>query len=194
MGSLESGSANLKRDPAVVTLRSSRNPFLQRQRSRFSRFFLFKKLDYLQWTCTVVIFLFLLFFSMLFLPGSVDQSPMRNFNSDREFGSEDLAFLKEYGILDFGEDIARFELSKVLEKFRTEERELVSLSSHALNRTRLRYPHRKPQLALVKRRRKKNSALNFFDFFLFWVYFAFDYLKWVCVSFVISEVLLYYLG
>ncbi|EXB52710.1 hypothetical protein L484_022487 [Morus notabilis] len=150
MGSLEGGSATpFKRDPflrsASFTGRSDRNPFLQRQRSRFSRFFLFKKLDYLQWICTVAVFLFFVVLFQMFLPGSVVEKSIKT-HRDEEFSSGDLFFLKEYGILDFGEDI-RFEPSKVLEKFRRENKE-VNLS-HAFNRSRLRYPHKKPQLALV---------------------------------------------
>lgn len=151
MGSLESRStASSKRDPVLRSSSSSsgrteRNTFLQRQRSRFSRFFLFKKLDYLQWICTVAVFLFFVVLFQMFLPGSVVEKPIKTLR-DEEFSSGDLFFLKEYGILDFGDDI-RFEPSMVLEKFRRDAGELNL--SYAFNRTTLRYPHRKPQLALV---------------------------------------------
>lgn len=149
MGSLEGGSTTLKRDPLLrsssSTGRSERNPFLQRQRSRFSRYFLFKKLDYLQWICTVGVFLFFVVLFQMYLPGSVVEKSIKTLK-DEELSSGDLMYLSEYGMLDFGEDI-RFEPSKILDKFKKENRDLNL--SNAFNRTRLRYPHRKPQLALV---------------------------------------------
>ncbi|XP_062090569.1 uncharacterized protein LOC133796894 [Humulus lupulus] len=146
MGSLEVGSI-VKRDPLLRSLtgRAEKNPFLQRQRSRFSRFFLFKKLDYIQWICTVGVFLFFVVLFQMYLPGSVVEESIKTLKED-EFSSGDLMYLKQYGMLDFGEDI-RFEPSKILEKFKKENKE-VNLCN-AFNRTRLRYPHRKPQLALV---------------------------------------------
>ncbi|CAL9007370.1 unnamed protein product [Prunus brigantina] len=147
MGSLESG-VPLKRDPLLrssSTGRTERHPFLQRPRSKFSRFLLLKKLDYLQWICTVAVFLFFVVLFQMFLPGSVVEKSgvlMKNV----ELNSEDLRFLKELGLLDFGEDI-RFEPSKLLEKFQKEARE-ASLTS-AMNRTRQHFGYRKPQLALV---------------------------------------------
>ncbi|PON49606.1 Glycosyl transferase [Parasponia andersonii] len=148
MGSLE-GGPTFKRDPLLRSSSSSgrteRHPFLQRQRSRFSRFFLFKKLDYVQWICTVGVFLFFVVLFQMYLPGSVIEKSIKTLQ-DEELSSGDLMYLNEYGMLDFGEDI-RFEPSKILDKFKKENRE-VNLSN-AFNRTLLRYPHRKPQLALV---------------------------------------------
>ncbi|KAL5572028.1 hypothetical protein UlMin_021625 [Ulmus minor] len=148
MGSLE-GGVNFKRDPLLRSSsssgRSDRNPFLQRQRSRFSRFFLVKKLDYLQWICTVAVFLFFVVLFQMFLPGSVIERS-RTTLTDEEFSSGDLMLLKEYGMLDFGEDI-RFEPSKILEKFRKDAKE-VNLSP-TFNRTSQRYPQRRPKIALV---------------------------------------------
>lgn len=165
MGSLESGStASLKRDPVLRSSSSSsgrteRNTFLQRQRWRFSRFVLFKKLDYLQWICTVAVFLFFVVLFQMFLPGSVVEKPIKTLR-DEEFSSGDLFFLKQYGILDFGDDI-RFEPSKVLEKFRRDAGELNL--SYAFNRTTFRYPHRKPQLALVKQILKRVLFIYLFN-------------------------------
>ncbi|KAF5934711.1 hypothetical protein HYC85_025840 [Camellia sinensis] len=65
MGSLESGFS-LKKDQTLhcssssSASRNERNPFSQRPRSRFVRLFLFKKIDYLQWICTVAVFFFFL--------------------------------------------------------------------------------------------------------------------------------------
>ncbi|KAJ7951241.1 glycosyl transferase family 1 protein [Quillaja saponaria] len=59
MGSLETG-VPLKKGSSFRTQsigRSERNPLSQRFRSRFSRL-LYKKLDYIQWICTVAVFLF----------------------------------------------------------------------------------------------------------------------------------------
>lgn len=151
MGSLETGLA-LKRDnlfrSSSSTGRTERNPFAHRPRSRFSRFLLFKKLDYLQWICAVAVFLFFVVLFQMFLPGSVvEKSGASSWEDNVDVSSEDFKVLKDMGVLDFGEDI-RFEPSKLLEKFRREARE-TNLYSSAFNRTRQRFSYRKPQLALV---------------------------------------------
>lgn len=148
MGSLENGFP-LKRDPLLRSSsasRGERHPFLQRPRSRFSRFLLFQKIDYLQWICTVVVFLFFVVFFQMFLPGSImekEKSEIAVKDVERSLG--DLKFLQELGMLEFGEGI-RFEPSKLLDKFQKEARE-GDFSS--FNRTRNRFGYRKPQLALV---------------------------------------------
>ncbi|KAF3439932.1 hypothetical protein FNV43_RR18210 [Rhamnella rubrinervis] len=148
MGSLESG-ATLKRDPLLrsssSTGRAERHPFLQRQRSRLSRFFFLRKLDYLQWICTVAVFLFFVVLFQMFLPGSMIEKS-GNAVRDAKFSSNEFVFLKEFGLLDFGDDI-RFEPSKLLAKFHKEARG--SNFSYAFNRTRQRSGNRSPQLALV---------------------------------------------
>ncbi|KAJ4823972.1 hypothetical protein Tsubulata_039229 [Turnera subulata] len=148
MGSLESGLP-LKREALLRSSsagsRSEKHLFLQRPRSRFSRFLLFKKLDYLQWICTVAVFLFFVVLFQMFLPGSVIEK-----SEDSRKGwslvTGDFSNLKEIGGLDFGEDI-KFEPSRLLEKFRKENR-VVNVSS-SFNRTLKRFGYRKPQLALV---------------------------------------------
>ncbi|XP_024932638.3 uncharacterized protein LOC107423728 [Ziziphus jujuba] len=149
MGSLE-GGVTLKRDHPLLrssssTGRAERHPFLQRQRSRFSRFFFLKKLDYLQWICTVAVFLFFVVLFQMFLPGSVIEKSA-NTLGDGEFSSDELLFLKESGLLDFGDDI-RFEPSKLLQKFQKEAKE--AKFSIAFNTTLQRFGNRSPQLALV---------------------------------------------
>ncbi|KAH8516887.1 hypothetical protein H0E87_005016 [Populus deltoides] len=152
MGSLESGGISFKRDSNNLIRshsagRTERNPFLYRPRSRLSRFLLFKKLDYIQWICTVAVFLFFVVLFQMFLPGSVVEkselgsSPWRGM----ELVNKDLLYLKEIGGLDFGEDI-KFEPSKILQKFRKENREM---NMPFTNGTLSRFPYRKPQLALV---------------------------------------------
>ncbi|XP_022757484.1 uncharacterized protein LOC111304797 [Durio zibethinus] len=143
MGSLESG-ISLKRAGS----RTERNPFLSRPRSRFSRFWLFKKLDYIQWICTVVVFLFFVVFFQMFLPGSVMDKSQDSYldNNDLVFG--ELRYLKEIGGLDFGEDI-RLEPCKLLEKFQRENKEVNLKSPSGFNRSQHRFQYRKPQLALV---------------------------------------------
>lgn len=149
MGSLETG-ISLKRDNVFRSSsagRTERHPFSQRPRSRFSRFFLFKKLDYLQWICTMAVFLFFVVFFQMFLPGSVVEKSGASFDEDMGRGYGDLNVLKEMGVFEFGDDV-RFEPTKLLEKFHREARE-TSLYSSAFNRTLQRYGYRKPQLALV---------------------------------------------
>ncbi|XP_007051667.2 PREDICTED: uncharacterized protein LOC18614048 [Theobroma cacao] len=143
MGSLESG-ISLKRAGS----RNERNPFLNRPRSRFSRFLLFKKLDYLQWICTVVVFLFFVVFFQMYLPGSVMDKSQDSFLEDKDLVYGELRYLKEMGGLDFGEDI-RLEPRKLLEKFQRENKVLNLESSSGFNRSQHRFQYRKPQLALV---------------------------------------------
>ncbi|XP_057980829.1 uncharacterized protein LOC131166364 [Malania oleifera] len=147
MGSLES-AAPLKRDHfhrSSSVGRSERHPFLQRHRSRFSRVLLFKKLDYLQWICTVAVFFFFVVLFQMFLPASVVEKS-GNSTGEIEIVSGDFKILKEMGGLDFGEDI-RFEPSRLLAKFQREA--MVVNQSSASYRTRHRFGYRKPQLALV---------------------------------------------
>lgn len=138
MGSLESG-VSLKRDHHLIRSSSAR------PRSRFARLVLFKKIDYLQWICTVAVFLSFVVIFQMFLPGSVMEKS-EDFLKDREVVvSGDLNFLKEIGELDFGEDI-KFEPSKLLAKFQQEAKE-VNMSFGS--RRGVRFGYKKPQLALV---------------------------------------------
>ncbi|KAE8708023.1 rRNA-processing protein FCF1-like protein [Hibiscus syriacus] len=143
MDSLENGNS-LKR----AASRNERNPFPARPRSRLSRFLLFKKLDYLQWICTVAVFLFFVVFFQMFLPGSVMDKSQDSFLDDKDSVFGELRYLKEMGGLDFGEDI-RLEPSKLLEKFQKENKQVNLESSSAFNRSQHRFQYRKPQLALV---------------------------------------------
>lgn len=150
MGSLESGLVvPLKRDNlGRSSSRTERqHSFLQRNRSRFSRFLFFKKLDYLLWICTVAVFLFFVVIFQLFLPGSVtvmdeSQGSLRDFDKV----PADLMFLKEMGLLDFGEEVTFLPL-KLMEKFQSEDND-VNLTS-VFHRKLHRFGYRKPQLALV---------------------------------------------
>ncbi|GAB4861658.1 hypothetical protein Ancab_036910 [Ancistrocladus abbreviatus] len=139
MGSLESGVTFKK----VPSLPSSRIEKLQRPRSRLPRF-LFKKLGYLQWICTIVVFSIFLLLFQAFLPGSVMERP-ENSSKDGKLISGDLLYLKDMGGLEFGEDI-RFEPTRVLAKYQKEAKEMnMSYGSRSV----VRFGYRKPQLALV---------------------------------------------
>ncbi|XP_010522929.1 PREDICTED: uncharacterized protein LOC104801379 [Tarenaya hassleriana] len=145
MGSLESGIPP-KRENGRAARSERQLPFLQRNRSKLSRFFLLKKLDYLQWICTVAVFFFFVVLFQMFLPGLVvDKSdiPWRN----KEILPPDLVVFKEKGFLDFGEDV-RFEPYKLLLKFQRETNSL-NFSSSSVNATLQRFGFRKPNLALV---------------------------------------------
>ncbi|KAF5464390.1 hypothetical protein F2P56_014467 [Juglans regia] len=149
MGSLEVGIP-LKRDSLFRSYsagRTERHQFLQRHRSRFSRFLIFKKLDYLLWICTVTVFLFLVALFQMYLPGSVVEKSGASLGEDMEVSYADFKVLKEMGVIDFAEDV-RFEPTKVLEKFQKEARAASQYFS-ASNRTVHRFGYRKPQLALV---------------------------------------------
>ncbi|OVA16537.1 Glycosyl transferase [Macleaya cordata] len=148
MGSLENG-VPLKRAPLFRSLsRSERQSFGHRPRSRFARFFLLEKVDYLQWICTIGVFLFVIILFQAFLPGSVMEKSGDYLVEQTQTGlvSRDSFVLKEFDGLNFGEGI-RFDPSKLLEKLERESKE-VNLSS-ALSRPVFRSGIRKPQLALV---------------------------------------------
>ncbi|KAJ4957164.1 hypothetical protein NE237_013947 [Protea cynaroides] len=147
MGSLEDGVPQKTTAPLLRSSPSSRGDrysFFQRPRSRFARFLLFEKVDYLQWIFTVAIFSIVLLLFEAFLPSSVEKAEV-SFQETEKI-SKDWMVLKGRGSLDFGESIW-FEPSKLLEKFQRDDREL-NLSS-ASTRPLVRSRVRKPQLALV---------------------------------------------
>jgi len=137
MGSLESGIP-LKKGSSFrsQSSRKERHPFSQRFRSSFSRI-LFKKIDYVQWICTVVVFLFFLVVFQMFLPSLIVEK------SEKMLSGTHLHYkdVEKY-VLDI-EEGARF-LPKISEKFRVEPRE-----AKLFNRTVQHFGNRKPQLALV---------------------------------------------
>lgn len=143
MGSLETGMP-LKRDLHLLRSSSERSNssnglFSQRPRSRFARFVRFKKIDYLQWICTIAVFFFFVFlFQMFFLPGSVVEEE----KSANNYNYEALKFLNE---LDFGENI-KFEPSKLLAKFQRDAKEF---NETVATRKVLGFGYIKPKLALI---------------------------------------------
>ncbi|KAL5718774.1 hypothetical protein ACHQM5_011641 [Ranunculus cassubicifolius] len=146
MGSLEIGNPPLKRAPLLRSSSSSRQPFFHRPRSRFARFLLFEKVDYLQWICTIAIgvFFFVVVLFQMFLPGSIMEKTEDLRVRDRVgVSDEEWVKFKEIGGLDFGDGI-RFEPSKLLEKFQREAI-MVNLSSRPVVRAGVR----KPKIALV---------------------------------------------
>ncbi|CAN1237559.1 hypothetical protein LINGRAPRIM_LOCUS1903 [Linum grandiflorum] len=158
MGSLESGGLPLKRELGLFRSPSaggSNKPtekqFLQRpSRSRLSRFFFFKKLDYLQWICTVAVFFFFVVVFQMFLPSSVVEKPKGSHSGGIDLlpGGGDFAYLKQIGGLDFGDDV-EFKPSKLLEKFGIEAKRELRPSPMSNDTQLLRFAYRKPQLAFV---------------------------------------------
>ncbi|XP_068665864.1 uncharacterized protein [Aristolochia californica] len=141
MGSLEN-EVYVKRAPLhrSSSTRNDRHSFLHRPRSRFARFILFEKLDYVQWICAIAVFFLVGILFQAFLPGSIVE---KSSNSGMLTGliSNDLVEMRS---LDFGQGL-RFEPSKLLEKFRKEAEE----ASSAVSRPRTRVSIRKPRLAVV---------------------------------------------
>ncbi|CDP08738.1 unnamed protein product [Coffea canephora] len=148
MGSLESGLP-LKRDQDLLRSSSTTGrSFNQRQqaaRSRFARLFFFKKFDYLIWICTVAVFLFFLVLFQMFLLGSIMEKSETFSRVNDGVGDVDLALLKGFGGLDFGEDI-KFEPSKLLAKFRNDP---ILANGTVVSRNHLTFGYRKPKLAVV---------------------------------------------
>ncbi|CAN6809209.1 unnamed protein product [Brassica oleracea] len=151
MGSLESGIP-AKREPAAARW-GRQHPFLQRNRSRLSRFFLFKKLNYIHLICTMCVFFFFVVLFQMFLPGLVvvdksDKPPWRS--KKEELLPPDLIVFKERGVFDFGEGV-RLEPTKLLMKFRRDAAQTTSTSDgfNLTATTTQRFGFRKPKLALV---------------------------------------------
>ncbi|KAL3615682.1 hypothetical protein CASFOL_041343 [Castilleja foliolosa] len=151
MGSLESGlplkRENLLRSSSSLRANNSFNS--NRSRSRFARFVLLKKIDYLQLICGVAVFFFFVFlFQIFYLPGYVTEN-VNNKSGELEkshdffgrYGEEnfgDFTYLKE---LDFGEDL-KFEPLNIVDKFQKS-------SSVVKESVGSRFGYRKPKLALV---------------------------------------------
>ncbi|KAL1198121.1 hypothetical protein V5N11_001206 [Cardamine amara subsp. amara] len=147
MGSLESGIP-AKRDNGGRGGRQQQqqHQFLQRNRSRLSRFLLWKRIDYFQWICTIGVFFFFAVLFQMFLPGLVIDKSDKPWSS-KEILPPDLIVFKEKGFLDFGDDV-RFEPTKLLMKFQREANGF-NFTSSSLNTTLQRFGFRKPKLAMV---------------------------------------------
>ncbi|XP_021767165.1 uncharacterized protein LOC110731604 [Chenopodium quinoa] len=146
MGSLENGVL-LKKDQhhSHNIGRVSSFSKQQRPRSRFPRFLLSKRIGYLQWISTIVVFSLFLVFFQAFLPGSVVERP-GNSRKTLDLVGEDLMYLNRIiKELDFGEDV-RFEPTRLSSKFQKEAAEVNSSSGFKRG---IRFGHRKPKLALV---------------------------------------------
>ncbi|KAK1425246.1 hypothetical protein QVD17_20594 [Tagetes erecta] len=152
MGSLENGVLPSKRDPLLKSLsRNERNSsFAQRPRSRFARFMVVKKLDYLQWICAVAVFIFFVFVFQMFLPLSTVEKAGQHFlklKEDDNFEGEIKNLFQEISGLDFGEGV-KFEPTRLLLKFQREHKDFSHLSFGDARKV-VRFGHRKPQLAFV---------------------------------------------
>lgn len=147
MGSLESAAQthllHTNRSASFGQQRST-----QSVRSRLARLVLFKKIDYLQWICTVAVFLFFVVLFQMFLPGSVMEKAA-DFGEVHEVeGIEDLSFLK--GLIGGGgEDVVpKFEALSLLGKFKKEGGG-VEDNGTVGSRKVVRFGYRRPKIALV---------------------------------------------
>ncbi|KAE9595449.1 hypothetical protein Lal_00031236 [Lupinus albus] len=123
--------------------RKEKHLFSQRTRSRFSRF-LSKKINYIQWICTVSMFLCLVVVFQMFLPISVVEMSKGSFSAVK-MHSGNVSHYKgiENYVLDIGEE--NFFVPEISEKFRMD----VGKDMNLLNQTVFHFGYRKPQLALV---------------------------------------------
>ncbi|KAH9625223.1 hypothetical protein KSS87_019919 [Heliosperma pusillum] len=150
MGSLENGVV-LKKDQQLLNNNNSfgRVASFTKQhsnRSRIPRLFLPKRLGYLQWISTIVVFSLLLVVFQAFLPGSIDEKPGNSSNYNLGLVESDHMYLnKVIEELDFGDDL-RFGPTKLLVKFKKEAAEL---NQSFVSETRIRFGYRKPKLAMV---------------------------------------------
>ncbi|PIN26547.1 hypothetical protein CDL12_00683 [Handroanthus impetiginosus] len=156
MGSLES-RLPLKREHHLQRSSSVRNNsnnnnahgfWGQRNRSRFARLLLFKKINYLQLICSAAVFFFFVFLFQMLLPGHVMDDIRKSdrihdlFRKNGEGNFGDMSFLKD---LDFGEDV-KFEPMKILAKFQKDAKEV---NESVASRKIIRFGYKKPKLALV---------------------------------------------
>lgn len=146
MASLENGFP-LKRPPSLLSSSSSTNGrlFMQRSRSRITRFFLLEKLDYVLWIWTAATFFFVIILFQAFLPSSVvDKSG----NSGQEVAEVTTAsrVLGEFGELDFGEGIKfiPYNLMSILERKRERH-----YNSSVIGPPGKRAAYIRPKIALV---------------------------------------------
>nr|XP_043624428.1 uncharacterized protein LOC122595998 [Erigeron canadensis] len=148
MGSLENGMLPLKRDALLKSLNSRNernNSFGQRnKKSRFARFMVLKKLDYLQWICGVAVFIFFMFVFQMFLP--VEKADFLE-QKDDNFDMDMMKFFQDFGGLDFGEGV-KFEPTKLLLKFQKEYKNAENLAFGDSIKL-VRFGLRNPKLAFV---------------------------------------------
>ena len=150
MGSLENGGL-LKKDQQQSN--HYNNSFgkvssfskQHRDRSRFTRLFFPKRLGYLQWISTIIVFSLLLVVFQAFLPGSVEENP-GGLSEDLGLVEGDFVYLKSViDEVDFGEDLM-FGPNKLLDKFK---KDAVELNQSFVFGERTRFGYRKPKLAMV---------------------------------------------
>ncbi|KAJ9556009.1 hypothetical protein OSB04_010623 [Centaurea solstitialis] len=96
-------------------------------RSRFGRFMVLKKIDYLQWISAIAVFIFFMFLFQLFLPLSMVEKSDGDFLKGREDGGDLKDLVKEIGGFDFGEDVVEFVHTKRLMKFQREKKVFADL-------------------------------------------------------------------
>ncbi|XP_071691095.1 uncharacterized protein [Rutidosis leptorrhynchoides] len=131
-----------------INSNNNNNSYVQRPRSRLSRFMILKKINYLQWISALAVFIFFMFLFQLFLPLSMEDKAGGEFLKGRDDNIIDVDFknlLNEISGLDFGEDV-KFMPTNLLMKFQSEKNKNVSFGG---SRTVMRFGNRKPQLALV---------------------------------------------
>ncbi|XP_076934702.1 uncharacterized protein LOC143601086 [Bidens hawaiensis] len=154
MGSLENGFLPIKREPLLKSSSTNArtNSFSQRPRSRFARFMVLKKLDYLQWICAVAVFIFFVFVFQMFLPLSTVDKAGTNFLNQKD-DDFNIGFKNLLQGFDFGEGV-KFEPTKLLLKFQREHEHkdiIINNNNNSFGGSRkvVRFGHRKPQLAFV---------------------------------------------
>ncbi|KAI4364708.1 hypothetical protein MLD38_020764 [Melastoma candidum] len=144
MGSLEAGHIPKRDNPLLP--RTSSSSLRSRPRSRLSRT---SRVDYLQWICSMSVFLSFIIFFQLYLPGSSS-------GKDKGFGLKDVGVMDDYeglvkvrelGGLDFGFDV-RFRPAKFTRRFREEDLGVFNVSS-SLSLPLRRFGHLKPRLAMI---------------------------------------------
>ncbi|KAK9749455.1 hypothetical protein RND81_02G127100 [Saponaria officinalis] len=140
MGSLENNNSNYNNIKKNASF-SKQN----RDRSRIPRLFFSKRLNYLQWISTIIVFSLLLVVFQAFLPGSLEE---KSGISSKNLGLNEGDFVYLKNVIDEVNlwDDLKFGPTKLLAKFK---KEAVELNQSFVSEKRIRFGFRKPKLALV---------------------------------------------
>ncbi|CAN6443902.1 unnamed protein product [Victoria cruziana] len=131
MGSLE--EPETRRNERWATKR----PSLPKSRSKMERSLRFEKIDYLQWICSILVFLSVVILFQAYLPTSVTEKS----EEQRSIGG-----LRQLGDLSFGEGV-RFVPGKVIRRLEREKKKMGMEAGET--RPRIRTPIRRPRIAIV---------------------------------------------
>ncbi|KAF3792817.1 hypothetical protein EJ110_NYTH10775 [Nymphaea thermarum] len=132
MGSLEEPES--RRSERWAPAKRSSFP---KSRSKMERSLRFEKIDYLQWICSILVFLSVVILFQAYLPTSV---------TEKSGERRSIAGLRQLGDLSFGEEV-KFVPGKVIQRLERDKKKM-GLEGGEM-RPRIRTPIRRPRIAIV---------------------------------------------